>query len=186
MRTKANRDHQRLLRNSQTEAEHVLWQHLRNRRLHGWKFRRQHRIGRYIADFACLERGLVVELDGSQHLDAADQDAVRTRFLAARGFRVVRFWNDDVLRETEAVLAAIATALAPHPPSGHLLPACGEKEKLRPACGEKEKLGPACGQKGKHVRACREKGAEHRPACGLTRAPFSASRPRGRSGRRSG
>ncbi len=156
MRSKTNHDLQRLLRHGQTEAERVLWQRLRDRRLQGWKFRRQYRIGRYIADFSCLEKRLVVELDGSQHLEATEHDALRTRFLEARGFRVLRFWNDDVLRETDAVLDTICTALAPHPPSGHLLPACGEKEKHGPACGEKEKHDPACGEKEKHDPAGRE------------------------------
>ena len=165
MRGKTNHARERRLRRDQTEAERVLWQHVRDRRLLGWKFRRQHRVGPYFADFTCTEGHLIVELDGSQHLDAVEHDAARTRFLETRGFRVLRFWNDDVLRETDAVLDAIAAALAPHPPSGHLLPACGEKGKHGPACGEKGKHGPACGEK---------------------RAAFSASAPRGRSGRRSG
>ena len=168
MRSKTSHDHQRLLRHRQTEAERVLWQHLRNRRLQGWKFRRQHRVGRYITDFACLERLLVVELDGSQHLDAAEHDAARTRFLETRGFRVLRFWNDDVLRKMDGVLDAISIALAPHPPFGHLLPACGEKDMHGPACGEKDMHGSACGEKGEELDS------------------FSASAPTGWSGRRSG
>ena len=132
MRGKTNHGRERQLRRDQTEAERVLWQHLRDRRLLGWKFRRQHRIGPYFADFACVEATLVVELDGSQHLTQQRHDDARTSFLETQGFRVLRFWNDDVLRDTEAVLATIAIALAPHPPFGHLLPASGEKEKAKP------------------------------------------------------
>jgi len=117
MRRKTDHARQRQLRRDQTEAERVLWQHLRDRRLLGWKFRRQHRIGPYFADFVCVEGCLIVELDGSQHLTQQRHDDARMRFLETQGFRVLRFWNDDVLRDTEAVLATIAIALAPHPPS---------------------------------------------------------------------
>ena len=120
---------ERRLRRQQTEAERALWQRVRDRRLLGRKFRRQHRIGRFVADFICLEAGLIVELDGSQHLDCAAYDAARTRWLAKQRFRVIRFWNDDVLLRMEDVLSAIATALAaPHPPFGHPLPASGARE----------------------------------------------------------
>ena len=132
MRSTLDHERERHLRREQTEAERRLWWRLRNRRLQGWKFRRQHRIGPYFADFACLEAGLVIELDGSQHLKQGRYDRIRTEHLKHEGFDVLRFWNDDVLRETEAVLAAILTALAPHPPSGHLLPASREKETAKP------------------------------------------------------
>jgi very-short-patch-repair endonuclease len=109
----------RNLRLNQTEAEGKLWRHLRNRNLAGFKFRRQHAIGSYIADFACLEKGLLVEVDGGQHVEREEQDLVRTRFLEEQGFRVLRFWNHDVLTETEAVLEKIRVELAgcyhPHP-----------------------------------------------------------------------
>jgi very-short-patch-repair endonuclease len=123
MRSHLDHEREHRLRREQTEAERTLWWQLRNRRLEGWKFRRQHRIGPYFADFACVEAGLVVELDGSQHLKQQPYDRTRTARLRHEGFEVLRFWNDDVLRETEAVLKAILTALAPRPPSGHLLPA---------------------------------------------------------------
>ncbi|WP_225589490.1 DUF559 domain-containing protein [Pseudoxanthomonas sp. PXM01] len=110
-------ERERYLRQEQTEAERVLWWQLRNRRLLGWKFRRQYRIGPYFADFACPEAGLVIELDGSQHLEQIRHDVLRTARLRREGFEVLRFWNDVVLRETDAVLMAITTALAPHPPS---------------------------------------------------------------------
>lgn len=128
MRSTLDHERERRLRRGQTDAEQALWWQLRNRRLHGWKFRRQHRIGPYFADFVCLEARLVIELDGSQHLEQRPYDRTRTAHLKREGFEVLRFWNDDVLRETQAVLLAIITALAPHPASGHLLPAGGAKE----------------------------------------------------------
>src|SRR5262245_48532738 len=111
MRGKRDHSRERELRRNQTEAERHLWQYLRNRQLLGFNFRRQHRIGPYFADFACTELRLVVELDGSQHLVFADDDARRTRVLATMGYRVVRFWNDDVLVRTPVVLEAIVAAL---------------------------------------------------------------------------
>ena len=89
------------------EAETRLWHRLRDRRLMGHKFRRQHSIGPYIADFACVAARLVVELDGSQHALATEADAQRTAFMAAQGWRVVRFWNAQVLTGIDDVLATI-------------------------------------------------------------------------------
>ncbi|MES1945022.1 DNA methyltransferase [Salinisphaera sp. PC39] len=98
----------RRLRREQTDAENRLWCHRRARRLEGYKFRRQHPLGRYIVDFVCLEAELIVELDGGQHAEQTRAyDAARTAALESHGFRVIRFWNDEVLRETEAVLACI-------------------------------------------------------------------------------
>ena len=77
----------------------------------GYQFRRQEPIGKYIVDFLCYQQRLVIELDGGQHQEQADYDTERTRWLEYRGFRVIRFWNDDVLRETEGVLEAIRIAL---------------------------------------------------------------------------
>jgi very-short-patch-repair endonuclease len=101
---------QRELRRHPTEAETRLWHHLRRRQLRGCKFRRQHPFETFILDFVCLELGLVVELDGSQHLDS-QRDSRRDQFLAEAGFTVMRFWNDSVLRDTEQVLEAIVNAL---------------------------------------------------------------------------
>ncbi len=111
MRGKQDHSRERILRRGHTDAERVLWQHLRDRRLLDYRFRRQHRIGDYIADFVCPEASLVIELDGSQHLDQADYDGERTKFLRGQGYRVVRFWNDDLLLRIEDVLHAIVQAL---------------------------------------------------------------------------
>jgi very-short-patch-repair endonuclease len=86
-----------------TDAERFAWDRLRYRQMGGHKFRRQVELGPYIADFVCLERRLVVELDGGQHAERAEQDRQRTRWLEGQGFRVLRFWNHEVLRDWEAV-----------------------------------------------------------------------------------
>ena len=101
----------RKLRKNLTEAERRLWSHLRRRQLDGYKFRRQHPIDIYVCDFICLEDRVIVELDGSQHLDQAPQDLHRDAFLRSSGFRVLRFWNGDVLARTENVLETIFEAL---------------------------------------------------------------------------
>ncbi len=105
----------RALRQSPTTAEQLLWRHLRNRQLAGAKFRRQHPLGPYILDFVCLEHGLVVEVDGGQHAQAPQQlhDQQRTAWLQQQGFRVLRFWNHDVLQQTHEVLAQLLQALTP-------------------------------------------------------------------------
>ena len=111
MRGKQDRSRERELRRNQTEAERILWRQLRGRRLLGARFRRQHRVGPYFADFACPELWLVVELDGSQHLEQVAYDSTRSNYLAAVGYRVLRFWNDDVIARTEEVLDAIASCV---------------------------------------------------------------------------
>lgn len=100
-----SRDFARNLRAGQTDAEHKLWQRLRAGQLDGLKFRRQHPIPPYIVDFYCDALKLAVELDGSQH--TTDVDAARTRFLEAQGLAVLRFWDNEVLAQTEAVVEAI-------------------------------------------------------------------------------
>jgi very-short-patch-repair endonuclease len=107
----AMNDYARELRNNVTSAEKHLWQRLRRRQVNGFKFRRQRPIGRYICDFVCLEASLIVEVDGSQHVIDAPYDANRDAFLRKSGFRVLRFWNEDVLRETDGVLETIFQAL---------------------------------------------------------------------------
>jgi len=94
-----------------TEAERRLWSTLRLQQLRGFKFRRQHLLGNYVVDFVCMSARLVIEVDGGQHADAAAADEQRSRFLMNAGFRVLRFWNNEVLAQTEAVLMRIAEAL---------------------------------------------------------------------------
>ncbi|MBX3577127.1 MAG: endonuclease domain-containing protein [Rhizobiaceae bacterium] len=106
-----NRAFARAMRRDMTEAEERLWHELRSRRLGAIKFRRQMPIGACIADFACLEAKLIVELDGSQHA-ASRRDAVRDAELKRRGFRILRFWNDDVLRELDSVCDTILAYVA--------------------------------------------------------------------------
>ena len=102
----------RHLRRTATFAERLLWQLLRGEAVEGFRFRRQRPIGPYFADFVCVERRLVVELDGGQHgRELAQRDLDRTRFLEAEGFRVLRFWNDEVVSNREGVVEAIALAL---------------------------------------------------------------------------
>ena len=93
-----------------TDAERRLWSLLRDRRLNGHKFRRQHPLGPYVLDFACLEHMLAVEVDGGQHAEN-EHDRERTAWLEAQGWRVVRFWNNDVLSNAEGVVARLIEAL---------------------------------------------------------------------------
>ena len=102
-------EHAHALRQSGTDAEQQLWQQLRAGRLNGFKFRRQHPIPPYIVDFVCLKAKVIIKLDGSQHDD--ERDAARSRFLEAKGFEVMRFWDNDVLRETNAVLESILSSV---------------------------------------------------------------------------
>jgi lysyl-tRNA synthetase class 2 len=106
----ASRTRARSLRKASTDAELRLWRFLRNR-TQQFKFRRQHPIGGYIVDFVCLEKKLIVELDGSQHIDQADYDGARTAALEGAGYRVLRFWDNDVLTKTDSVLQVIYDAL---------------------------------------------------------------------------
>ena len=105
------------MRRNPTDAERALWRVLRARRLCKWKFRRQERLASYIVDFICFEARLIVEADGSQHVESAG-DAVRDAFLNAQGFRILRFWNNDVLTNREGVLTAVLAALETPLPQG--------------------------------------------------------------------
>ena len=109
--TTASVSRARRLRKQSTEAEKTLWRHLRNRQLAGYKFRRQAPLGKYVVDFLCYEQKLVIEIDGGQHQCRSKSDSERTNWLEGQGFRVVRFWNNQVLAETEAVLEAILREL---------------------------------------------------------------------------
>jgi very-short-patch-repair endonuclease len=102
----------RKLRRRSTDAENRLWYRLRNRQIDGVKFRRQMPIGSDILDFAAPEKRLVIELDGGQHASAMDSDASRSQGLAAKGYRVIRFWNHEVLKNIEGVLEIIHMALS--------------------------------------------------------------------------
>ena len=109
--------HAKTLRKNLTDAERWLWQHLRNRGLSGYKFRRQHPIGPFVVDFACIEKGVVIELDGSQHAESLESDSRRTEYLRGKGYKVLRFWDNVVLREGEAVLNFILSSLEESSPS---------------------------------------------------------------------
>jgi len=102
----------RRLRTGATDAERHLWSRLRGQQIDGQRFRRQVPIGRYIADFVCLKRRLIIELDGSQHANDVARDNERTAWLASQGFRVMRFWDNEVLLETDGVLERVQAALA--------------------------------------------------------------------------
>ena len=103
----------RELRSGSTDAERKLWSVLRGGNIDGLKFRRQHSIPPYTVDFCCLSAGLVVEVDGSQHSEESDR--ARTRFLESKGFTVLRFWDNDVLMQIEAVAEAICRTVSPSP-----------------------------------------------------------------------
>ena len=108
----------RRLRSNMTEAEKRLWSVLRYRQLDAHRFRRQVPIGAYIVDFACLEKRLLIEIDGGQHEEQTRRDAARTSWLERRGYHVLRFWNNDVLSNLDGVVSIIRetlSALTPHP-----------------------------------------------------------------------
>jgi very-short-patch-repair endonuclease len=102
----------RQLRRNQTDAEKLLWSKLRNRALNGNKFRRQVPVGNYIADFFYLDAMLIVELDGGQHAEQQEYDQRRTHWLESQGFRVLRFWNYEVLTNIDGVCLALTEALS--------------------------------------------------------------------------
>jgi very-short-patch-repair endonuclease len=95
------------LRSNQTDAEKHLWYYLRAHRFMKMKFKRQMPIGRYIVDFVCEEHKLIIEIDGGQHQDAVDYDERRTKWLQQQGYEVLRFWNNEVLQQTESMLEVI-------------------------------------------------------------------------------
>lgn len=105
----------RELRQNSTDVERIVWRELRSRRFEGYKFRRQFPIDPCIVDFCCLRRRLIIELDGGQHAEHEKQDRARTEFLEKQGYRVLRFWNTDVLTKKEAIMDIILNALVPSP-----------------------------------------------------------------------
>ena len=111
----------RKLRRNMTDAERILWKYLRAKRFKSCKFRRQHPIGPYIADFVCIERKLVIEVDGGQHAIYVEEDQARDAWLKEKGFRVLRFWNNDVLANIEGVLETLLNIVCEEsPPFGSL------------------------------------------------------------------
>ena len=127
----------RELRRRLTDAERILWRHLRSRRLAGAKFRRQEPVGRYVTDLCCIEHKLIVEVDGEHHAapGQVEHDRKRTEFLERSGYRVLRFWNGEVLGELRGVLEMIQEAI--EPPHPDPLP---EGEGTREAESETRKL----------------------------------------------
>ncbi|MEW6776693.1 MAG: endonuclease domain-containing protein [Bdellovibrionota bacterium] len=103
----------RKLRSNPTDAERLLWRHLRRREVAGFKFRRQHPIGPYITDFICLEKKLIIEVDGGQHNETPviERDQARAEWLESEGFRVLRFWNNEVMQNAEGVIEKILETL---------------------------------------------------------------------------
>jgi very-short-patch-repair endonuclease len=101
------------LRKRQTDAEGRLWYCLRNKQIEGFKFRRQHRIGHYVVDIVCLEKKLIIEIDGGQHNEVLNQarDRLRTNWLEKEGYQLLRFWDNEVLTNTEGVLKVIRQEL---------------------------------------------------------------------------
>jgi very-short-patch-repair endonuclease len=101
----------RALRQDKTDTENRMWYFLRNRRLGGYKFVRQCIIGPYIADFVCRDKKLIIEVDGSQHIDAAEYDKQRKAYLMAQGYIVLRFWNNEVFNNVQDVLETVLNTL---------------------------------------------------------------------------
>jgi len=99
------------LRRKMTPTEIKLWRHLRAHRLGGVHFRPQHAIGSYIADFCAPRKKLIIELDGSQHLGQGEYDEERTRYFESKGYKILRFWNNDITNDTDEVLKVILSAL---------------------------------------------------------------------------
>ena len=128
MRAGAKTQLARRLRAGMTDAERKLWRCLRLRQIEGSRFRRQHLIGPYIVDFVCIEMKLIVEVDGSQHMQSR-HDAQRDGWLIAHGFRVLRFWNHEVLTRTDAVAEVIWSALTEPCPHPSLPPQAGEGDQ---------------------------------------------------------
>ena len=104
-------DNAKTLRRNLTDAEQKLWYHLRAHRFMGRKFKRQKPIGRYVVDFVCLEEKLIIELDGGQHAENIEYDQVRDSWLRGQGYTVLRFWNNELMNETEGVLERIRIAI---------------------------------------------------------------------------
>jgi very-short-patch-repair endonuclease len=99
------------LRRNQTEAEARLWKYLRAHRANGVHFRRQHAVGNYIVDFCAPRKKLIIEVDGGQHLEQEEYDTERTQFLGSQGYKVLRFWNNEIMKDIEGVMRVILDVL---------------------------------------------------------------------------
>jgi len=104
--------HAKQLHRNMTPTEVKLWARLRAHQLNGIHFRNQHAIGNYVVDFCAPRKKLIIELDGSQHRQQKEYDAERTRYLESHGYKVLRFWNNDVMKDIERVICAIILAMA--------------------------------------------------------------------------
>jgi len=126
MRNRIAQRRSRILRNNSTDAERFLWQRLRGRQMGGYRFRRQVPIGSYIADFVSIDAKLVIELDGGQHQEKRAYDERRDRFMKTLGYRIIRFWDTQIFKETDAVLETIMRELESVRPHPSLPPQAGE------------------------------------------------------------
>lgn len=117
MRSHGNKDVAKALRQRMTDAERSLWRRLRAHRLNGAKFKRQEPLGPYVVDFVCIGARLIIEVDGGQH-QGNERDRIRDAWLGERGYRVLRFWNNDVLMNLDGVLETIARNILPLPRAG--------------------------------------------------------------------
>ncbi len=106
-------EHAKILREELTPAESKLWAYLRGNKLNGVYFRRQHAIGQYVPDFCAIKAKLIIELDGSQHIDQDKYDEERTKYLEKKGYKILRFWNSQVMNDIDGVIREIVAALEP-------------------------------------------------------------------------
>lgn len=125
------------LRINHTDAERLLWGHLRTRRLDGLKFRRQQPIGNYIVDFVCFEKKIVIEVDGGQHSWEKGRDETRDKWLSKEGFKVLRFWNNEVLNNIDGILEVVSVNCLNHPPLTPPIKGRGKTEETPIDRGEK-------------------------------------------------
>jgi len=117
------------LRKRSTDVEMLLWRYLRVRQMEGLKFRRQQPIGRYIVDFVCFEKKIIIEVDGGQHAIETKKDTERGEWLRSQGFKVLKFWNNEVLTNTQGVLEEVRINCLSHPPLNPLPSREGKKER---------------------------------------------------------
>jgi very-short-patch-repair endonuclease len=127
------------LRKRPTDAEHLLWRHLRMKQMEGLKFRRQQPIDNYIVDFVCFENRIIIEADGGQHAAENNRDRERDSYLQQYGFKLLRFWNNEVLQNTNGVLETIRENCLSHPPLNPLPSREGKKSGIPLREGKKSR-----------------------------------------------